>query len=201
MLAFHFLHYKITMDPIYAFQFLNHAWATEPVGTLSIFITFTGIVLTLGFKILDIFWEMYKERARAGKVRIELSGAQNVHGQTALVVVISNVGKEPLVVRDIGYAKMRLWGTEFIPVTQPEMHLPRALNARDLVQVTIPDNLDVLCKLTGKFQIKDSVGKIWDAPDNEIRKAKRQLKALKIGTCIQAAVNELSVVQPISTQN
>src|SRR5262249_48855935 len=119
------------------------------------------------------------ERARSGKLRIELSAAQNMQGQAALVAVISNVGKEPVVLRDIGYAKRRLLGQEFIPVTPPDAQLPFALNARDLIQITVPDDLDELYPLANHFQVKDSMGKLWDASDTETRKAQRQLRTLE----------------------
>lgn len=203
MLAFHFLNYQVTIDPIYAFQLLNHMWATEPVGTMSICITFTGIVLTIGFKLFDIVWDAWKERSRSGKLRIELSAAQNMQGQAALVVVISNVGKEPVVIRDIGYAKRRfLLGQEFIPATPADAPLPHALNARDLIQITIPDDLDELFRLTHHFQVKDSMGKLWDASDSETRKGLRQLKQLESSQALgQATMSQLKSGQPISTQN
>lgn len=202
MLAYQLLNYKISVDPVYALQLLNHMWATEPVGTLSICITFTGIVLTLSLKMLDILWDIFKERSRSGKLRIELSAAQNLHGQSALVVVVSNAGKEPLVVRDIGYAKRRLlFGNEFIPITPPDAQLPHALNARDLVQVTVPDELDELFKMADRFQVKDSLGKLWDAPDSEIRKAKRQLKLLESNQAQTQFINHLKSDQSISTSN
>lgn len=202
MLSFQFFTYKISVDPIYGFELLNHMWATEPVGTLSICITVIGTLLTLGLKFLDIAVDLLKERSRTGKLRIELSAAQNVHGQAALMVIVSNVGKEPVVVRDIGYTKRRfLLGKEFIPVTPPDSQLPHALNARDLVQVAIPDEIEELFKIVEKCQVKDTLGKIWQAPDNEIRKAKRQLKALQSNQTQTEIIQRLQADPRISTQN
>jgi hypothetical protein len=202
MFAFHFLNYKITVDPIYAFQLLNHMWATEPVGTLSICITVTGILLTLSFKLFDIVWDIFKERSRSGRLRIELSAAQNMHGQAALLVVVSNVGKEPVVVRDIGYARHRLLlGREFIPIHTPDAKFPHALNARDLVQVTVPDELDELVKIAERFQVKDSLGKIWDTPDSEIRKVKRQLRMLESAQVRAEIISQLQSDPSMPSQN
>lgn len=202
MLTYHFLNYKITVDPIYAFQLLNHMWATEPVGTLSICITVTGILLTVGLKLFDIAWEVFKERSRSGKLRIELSAAQNMHGQAALLVVVSNIGKEPVVVRDIGYARCRfLLGREFTPINAPDSQLPHALNARDLVQVTVPDELDELLKIAERFQVKDSLGKIWDAPESEIRKVKRQLRMLESTQARAEILSQLQSDPSLPSQN
>ena len=60
MLAFHLLTYKITVDPIYGLQVLNHMWATEPVGTTSILLTCLGLIITLSFKLMDFLWDVYK---------------------------------------------------------------------------------------------------------------------------------------------
>src|SRR5690349_15246275 len=114
MFAFQFLNYNITVDPVYAVELLNNMWATEPVGTTSIILTGIGLVLTLAFKLLDFWWELYKERARQGRLKVELMAEQTRSGQLALGAIISNIGKEPIVVRDIGYAKPRLLGTEFM---------------------------------------------------------------------------------------
>ncbi|HEY9744753.1 MAG TPA: hypothetical protein V6C99_00890 [Oculatellaceae cyanobacterium] len=193
MLTFYFLNHKFIFDPIYAFQLLAHMWATEPVGTLSVFITLTSIIITLGFKLFDIGWniykDVYKEKKRAGKLRIELSAAQNAEGRLAAVAIISNTGWEPMVIRDVGYTERRLFGHEFICLTPPDARLPHTLNARDLIQVTVPfDNRKALEHLLANFQVKDSLGKLWHAPKSEANKAKRQLKRLaKAGAPLPAA--------------
>jgi hypothetical protein len=209
MLAFHFMHYNITVDPVYAVDVLNHMWATEPVGTMSILLTGFGLVITLMFKLLDFWWELYKERARQGRLKIELGAEQNRHGQLALCAIISNVGKEPIVVRDIGYAKPRLLGTEFIRMVPLDTPLPHALNARDLVRILVSEDETELAALVDSFRVKDSLGKIWEAPDSEIRKARRQLKALKatlnklspVAARQAAQLEQLRNVPPLSTQN
>ncbi|HEY9685859.1 MAG TPA: hypothetical protein V6C52_02660 [Coleofasciculaceae cyanobacterium] len=178
MLAFHLFHYKLVFDPDYAIEFLNHLWVTEPVGTTSICVTLAGILLTLSFKLFDFGWELYKERARQGKLKIELSAGHASQGAAALSVVISNTGREPIVIREIGYAQSRLFGTEFVPVTLLDSPLPHALNARDLVQLRVDASEMDLSQLAAHFRVKDSLGKIWEAPDSETRKARRQVRAL-----------------------
>jgi hypothetical protein len=176
MLAFHLFHYKFIFDPVYAIEFLNHLWATEPVGTTSICVTLTGILLTLSFKLFDFGWELYKERARQGKLKIELAAAPGAQDAAVLSVVVSNIGREPMVIREIGYAQPRLLGTAFVAVSPIDSPLPHALNARDLVQLQVGASEMDLSKLATQFRVKDSLGKFWEAPDSEIRKAKRQLR-------------------------
>lgn len=170
MLVFHLAHYKIIMDPAYAVEFLNEIWAKEPVGALSVCIALTGIVITLGLKILDYLWDIQKEQARQGRLKIELMPA--APGKTGLTAVICNTGREPIVLRDIGYARPRLLGREFVPVELPNDPLPHALNARDLIRITLPADA-TLPLLADSFQVRDSLGKIWDAPDAELRKARK----------------------------
>jgi hypothetical protein len=209
MLAFHWMHYNITVDPVYAVEVLNHMWATEPVGTTSILLTGLGLMITLMFKLLDFWWEWYKEHSRQGRLNIELSAEQNRLGQVALCAVISNIGKELIVVRDIGYAKPRLLGTEFIRFVPMDTPLPHALNARDLVRITVSEDETDLVALVNSFRVKDSLGKIWDVPEGEIRKARRQLKVLKAtlaqlnsATTQQGIkLEQLQVASPLSTQN
>lgn len=208
-MAFPFMHYNITVDPVYAVDVLNHMWATEPVGTTSIILTVIGLALTLTFKFLDFCWDWYKEHARQGKLKIELSAEQTPQGELALCAIVSNIGKEPIVVRDVGYAKRRLIGTEFIRMLPPETPLPHALNARDLVRILVTETSLDLETIADQFRIKDSMGKVWDAPDGEIRKAKRQLRVLR-ATLVHLSkqakpqrelLEKLQAGSPISTQN
>lgn len=178
MFSFYLSNYKITFDPEFGIEFLNHMWATEPVATTSICLTLVGLLLTLGFKLFDLWWDLYKERARQGRLKIELSAARTAQGQPILAAIISNTGREPIVIRDIGYARPRLLGTEFVPVTPIDSPLPRALNARDLVQLRVDESEANLELLAVTFRVKDSLGKIWEAPDAEIRKARRLLRGL-----------------------
>jgi hypothetical protein len=164
MFAFEFMNYQITVDPVYAVELLNNMWATEPVGTTSILLTVIGLVLTLVFKLLDFWWDLYKERARQGRLKIELMAEQTPHGQLALCAVISNIGKEPIVVRDIGYAKPRLIGTEFMRFVPLDTPLPHALNARDLVRISVTEDETDLGILTDSFRVKDSLGKSGKRP-------------------------------------
>lgn len=209
MFAFHFLHYKLTFDPVYAVEILNQMWDSEPVGTTSIVLTSTGLLLTLAFKLLDFGWDLYKERARQGKLKVELVAEQTEQGELALCAIVSNVGKEPIVVRDVGYAKPRLFGTEFIRATLADNPLPHALNARDLVRIFITEEDADLSTLVDSFRIKDSMGKLWDAPESEIRKGRRQLKTLRATLARlnqtppakRVKLEELQTSAPISTQN
>lgn len=209
MLAFHFMHYNISVDPVYGVEVLNHMWATEPVGTTSILLTGLGLMITLMFKLLDFWWEWYKEHARQGRLNIELTAEQNRLGQVALCAVISNIGKELIVVRDIGYAKPRLLGTEFIRFVPMDTPLPHALNARDLVRIMVSEDEADLSSLVNSFRVKDSLGKIWEAPDSEIRKVRRQLKVLKAtlarlnptGAPQGIKLEHLHATSPLSTQN
>lgn len=209
MFAFHFLHYKLTFDPIFAVEILNQMWDSEPVGTTSIVLTSAGLLLTLAFKLLDFGWDWYKERARQGKLKIELAAEQTGHGELALCAIVSNIGKEPIVVRDIGYAKPRLFGTEFIRATLADNPLPHSLNARDLLRIFITEEDADLNALADSFRVKDSMGKIWEAPEAEIRKGRRQLKTLRATLARlnqtppakRVRLEELQSSAPISTQN
>lgn len=216
MLAFHLLNYRILVDPVYGFQVLNHMWATEPVGTTSILLTCIGLILTLAFKLMDFFWDVYKEKSRQGRLKIELLAEPTSDGNLSLCTVISNIGREPIVVRDIGYAKPRLIGTEFIRVQAQESPLPHALNARELVRIHITEDDTDLAGLATQFRVKDSLGKVWEVSDSEVRKARRQLKVLKAtlakiqdqqprtgraSISSQALLEHLQASAPISTQN
>jgi hypothetical protein len=210
VLAFHFLHYKIMMDPAYGLEVLNDLWAKEPAGMLSICLTLVGLLLTLTFKVLDIFWDMHKEHSRQGKLRIELETDVDLQGMAVLWAIISNAGKEPLVLRDIGYAKSRLFGKKgFVPVTPVETPLPRALNARDMIRIPVTDDVADLSLLAESFRVKDSMGKIWEASDSETRRARRRLKGLRTarGRQTQVAANRQSLLEkletspPLTTQN
>lgn len=211
MLAFHLLNHRILFDPVYGLDVLNHMWATEPVGTTSILLTTIGLLLTLSLKLMDFFWDIYKERARQGRLKVELLAEPTSDGALSLCTVISNIGREPIVVRDIGYAKPRLIGTEFIRLQAQDSPLPHALNARELVRIHITEDDADLSQLAGQFRVKDSLGKIWEVPDGEIRKARRQLKVLR-ATLAQiqdkpmlnarhALLEHLQSSAPISTQN
>jgi len=210
MFAFHFLQYKLIFDPVYAVDILNQMWDKEPVGTTSIALTSIGLLLTLAFKLLDFCWDIYKERARQGKLQVELAAEQTPDGQLALCATVSNIGREPIVVRDVGYAKPRLLGTEFIRVALTDSPLPHALNAKDLVRIPIPEEELDLGVLVEHFRIKDSLGKIWEAPESEVRKARRQLKVLRAtlarlnnnaSPARRVKLEELQSASPISTQN
>jgi|GEM_PF-3057566 len=209
MLAFKFLQHHYLFDPIYAMDVLNHMWATEPVGTTSIILTSLGLTFTLLFKLLDFGWELYKERSRQGKLKIELMAEQVLSGHIALNAIISNTGKEPIVVRDIGHARPRLLGVEFVRVAPVESPLPHALNARELIRIEIRENEADLNVLSGTFRVKDSMGKVWEAPDTEIRKARRQLKVLRAtlahlsneGNTPVRMLERLQSSPPLSTQN
>jgi hypothetical protein len=211
MLAFHLLNHRIIVDPAYGLEVLNHMWATEPVGTTSILLTSIGLLLTLSFKIMDFLWAVYKEQAREGRLKIELLAEPTNEGALSLCSVISNIGCEPIVVRDIGYAKPRLIGTEFIRLQAHGSPLPHALKARELLRIYITEDIADLSQLAGHFRVKDSLGKIWEVPDGEIRKARRQLKVLR-ATLAQipdkpllnaphALLEHLQSSAPISTQN
>ena len=209
MLAFKFLQHHYLFDPIYAMDVLNHMWATEPVGTTSIILTSLGLTFTLLFKLMDFAWELYKERARQGKLKVELVAEQALSGHIALTAVISNTGKEPIVVRDIGHARPRLLGVEFVRVASAENPLPHALNARELIRIEIRENEADLDVLSGTFRVKDSMGKVWEAPDAEIRKARRQLKVLRAtlahlsheASTPVRMLERLQASPPLSTQN
>ena len=210
MLAFNFMHHHYLFDPVYAVDVLNHMWATEPVGTTSIILTSLGLSFTLLFKLMDFAWDIYKERARQGKLKIELVAEQVSNGQLALGAIISNTGKEPIVVRDIGHARPRLLGVEFVRVLPKDNPLPHSLNARELVRIEVREDETDLSVLCSTFRVKDSLGKVWEAPEVEIRKARRQLKVLRATlahlskeTAMPARMNleQLQSASPLSTQN
>lgn len=212
MLAFHLLNHRILVDPIYGLDVLNHMWATEPVGTTSILLTSIGLLITLSFKLLDFLWDIYKERARQGRLKVELTVESGPEGQPALCAIVSNVGREPVVVRDIGYSKPRLIGSEFIRLQTDASPLPHALNARELIRIHgITENEADLNQVLGHFRVKDSLGKLWEVPDPEIRQARRALKSLKnkpnlAGTDPKPLpraeiLAQLEASAPISTQN
>jgi hypothetical protein len=210
MLAFSFLQHRYLFDPIYAVDVLNHMWATEPVGTTSIILTGLGLSFTLLFKLMDFAWDFYKERARQGKLKIELVAEQVMNGQLALSAIISNIGKEPVVVRDIGMARPRLLGTEFARVCPQDNPLPHSLNAREIVRIEVREDEADLNALCGSFRVKDSLGKIWEAPDSEIRKARRQIKVLRATLAhlsrdaiipVRVNLEQLQSAPPLTTQN
>lgn len=210
MLSFKILQHNYLFDPVYAVDVLNHMWATEPVGTTSIILTSLGLTFTLLFKLMDFAWELYKERARQGKLKVELVAEQTISGQLALGAIISNTGKEPIVVRDIGHARPRLLGVEFVRVAPRENPLPHALNARELVRVEVREDETDLDALCGTFRVKDSLGKVWEAPDVEIRKARRQLKVLRATLAhlnkentrpTRLNLEQLQSAPPLTTQN
>jgi hypothetical protein len=210
VLSFDFLHYHVIVDPVYAFELLNDLWAKEPAGMISICITLTGVLLTLAFKVLDWLMEAQKEHARQGRLRIELEADVDLQGRAVLWAVMSNTGREPIVVRDIGYARARLLGKDFVPVTgNQETLLPHALNARDLVRIPVAEDVADLNQLVESFRVKDSMGKVWDAPEGEIRRARRRLKILytERGRQSQVAANRqhlletLETAPPLTTQN
>ncbi len=210
MLAFHVMQHHYLFDPVYAVDVLNHMWATEPVGTTSIILTSLGLTFTLLFKLMDFAWDIYKERARQGKLKIELVAEQLLNGELALAAIISNTGREPIVVRDIGHARPRLLGTEFVRISPKENPLPHSLNARELVRIDLSEAEADLNAVCTTFRVKDSLGKVWEAPDAEIRKARRQLKVLQATlahlnkeSTLQVRVNleQLKSASPLSTQN
>jgi hypothetical protein len=210
MLAFKFMQHHYLFDPVYAVDVLNHMWATEPVGTTSIILTSLGLTFTLLFKLMDFAWDIYKERARQGKLKIELVAEQVMSGQLAVGAIISNTGKEPIVVRDIGHARPRLLGVEFVRVSPKDNPLPHSLNARELVRIEVREDETDLNTLCATFRVKDSLGKVWEAPDTEIRKVRRQLKVLRATlahlsreSTLQSRVNleQLQSASPLSTQN
>ncbi len=209
MLAFHWMHYKIVLDPAYAFEFLSHLWTKEPAGMLGICITVTGLLLTLTFKFLDVFLEWKREVARQGKLRIELEADLDIQGQIVLWTVVSNTGREPVVIRDIGALRARWLGKEFERSKVEGMILPHALNARELVRIPIVNEKNELLTLLDGFRVKDSMGKYWEAPEREIRIARRQLKNLSTQTgrqaqmsaSRQAMLNQIETSPPLTTQN
>lgn len=212
VLAFHLLNHRILVDPVYGLEVLNHMWATEPVGTTSILLTSIGLLITLTFKLLDFMWDIYKERARQGRLKVELTIESGPDGEPALCAIVSNIGREPVVVRDIGYSKPRLIGSEFVRLQTQASPLPHALNARELIRIhNITENEADLNQLLGRFRVKDSLGKLWEVPDLEIRKARRALKNLR-GRSHSAEkgpkplprteiLAQLEASAPISTQN
>ena len=210
MLAFKFMQHHYLFDPVYAVDVLNHMWATEPVGTTSIILTSLGLGFTLLFKLMDFTWELHKERSRQGKLKIELVAEQLSNGNLALEAIISNTGKEPVVVRDIGHALPRLLGVEFVSIAPRDNPLPHALNARELVRIEVQEDEADLNLLCNSYRVKDSLGKVWEAPDTEIRKARRQLKVLRATLAhlrkddmrpVRLNLEQLQSAPPLSTQN
>lgn len=181
--SFQLLNHHIMVDPVYGMEVLNHMWATEPVGTTSILLTSAGLLITLSFKLLDFGWEIYKEKARQGRLKVELQVKPSAKaGQDALEIILSNTGREPVVIREVGYLKPRwLFGKHFIPFHGNHSKLPHGLNALEIlpIQLAFSEMTETeLALLLNKFRVKDSLGKLWEPADSELRKVRRQLQRL-----------------------
>lgn len=175
-MSYVFLGYEF--DPYYAADFLEHLWQTEPVGTFSILLSLTAILLTFCYKLLDIWWDLRKEKSRQGRLRIELF-TEIREGRPGLRAVVSNVGKEPMVVRDFGYFRKGLLRIEFEPMRPDALNpMPRTLNARELAEFYFPATHPRLAEIKHGFCVRDSMGKIWQAPACEVKRARRQLRHL-----------------------
>lgn len=168
MLDYTFMGYEL--DPYYAADYLAQLWQSEPVGMVSILVSFTGLVLTLSYKLIDLWWDTRKEKARQGKLRIELVPLEN-----GCKAVIANIGKEPVVLREVGFLKRGFfWGNWTHKPTEAGT-LPKTLNARELVE--IPLQLGALqTDTTWRFAVRDSLGKVWETPNGEMRRMRRALK-------------------------
>jgi len=177
MLTYHLFNYKITVSPVYAVRLLNHMWATEPVGSLSICIMLAGILLTVGLKLLDIMMEAQREKARAGCLRMEL--ILNRGGDCEMV--LANVGKEPLVIRQVGTLESRFWQKAFQPI--PNTALPQTLNAYGLVHLNLGDiaGMPDFSTMLDKLTVQDSLGRLWPLPRAERRRARARLHASRQG--------------------
>ena len=165
-------------DPYVAVDFMQHMWDTEPVGTLGILISSTGVVLTLVYKLCDILWDIRKENSRQGKLRIELY-SEVLNGNPGIKAVLSNTGKEPIVVRDLGYFSKGVLKGRFTRLnSDSDNPLPRVVNSRELVMFHFDQQHPQLNAIQTGFAVRDSMGKVWEAPKGELKAAHKQLRRL-----------------------
>lgn len=186
MIYYEILGYEF--HPAWVPVIVEQLWDSQPLGVVSIVLTVLGIVLTLGYKVLDIFWDIYKEKSRQGRLMIELAPEINERdpknikpdelGELALKATLSNTGKESLVIREVGYWENRLIGGGFVAVRVPDISLPKVLQGKELVELRFFQH-DFWTRQNRRFCVKDSTGHLWEAHGWQMRQVRRQLKDLK----------------------
>lgn len=169
-----FLGYKL--DPYYAADFLEHMWQTEPIGTFSIMLSLTGIMLTLCYKLVDILWDIRKDQARQGRFKIEIL-SEISQGRPGMKAVVANVGREPLVIRDIGYLRRNLLRSEFVRLSDVGP-LPCLVNGREIAEFHLAAGHPDVEAIRSGLCVRDSMGKIWLAPVRDIKRVRKQLHHL-----------------------
>lgn len=177
MLSFRVFNYTYIIDPSVVPEILNEMWAKEPVGSMGIAIALGSLLLTLAFKLLDYWWEAQRERARQGRLRLELTlETRTEYTDPVLMAHLSNAGKEPIVIRDVGMLQTHWWRREFESLMLPSGTLPHALNTYDLYQIVIPLEAVDPERLRHGFYAKDSLGRLWHTQDGDIRRVLKQLR-------------------------
>ncbi len=170
---YYFLDYEV--DPMFAVEYIEHMLNTEPIGTFSILLTSIGLFLTFSYKMLDIAWDIYKDKQRQGRLSIEVSPEINESENLGIQILVSNTGKEPIVLRELGYLSRKVFGPKFIPLKTVRDKLPKTLHGREIIELSLDVTPTLLADPTPNWFIKDSTGKLWPVPKRQVVRTKKQI--------------------------
>ena len=153
----------------------------EPLALTAVLIAFFNIIFTIMFKLSDSWKESRKESLQRAVLHIEaypIKATDNT--PSALQVVLTNVGREPLVIRDVGYQQRPLalrllhnLSPIRIPTYKPfdrsqvyddlpEVRWPVVIHPKEFFEFQIQgESLKKLKKAHQRFTVRDSLGNLW----------------------------------------
>ncbi|MEB3287823.1 MAG: hypothetical protein VKJ04_10005 [Vampirovibrionales bacterium] len=164
----------------------------EPLAMTAVGIAFLNILLTIIFKVSDYFKEALRERMQRGRLHIEAYAFKNQKtiesdgSEIPLQVVLTNTGRETIVIRDIGYQKRSLLKrvihhvspfsiqpvylpfdrtqckTDLLNGQDQSFHWPIAIQPREFFEFKIQGALlEQLKKRHHPFTVRDSLNTLW----------------------------------------
>lgn len=153
----------------------------EPLALTAVAIAFLNIVFTIFFKLSDSWKEARKEAQQRAVLHIEahpIQAAKNTPG--SLQIILTNVGREPLVIRDVGYQQRPLtlrllhnlspiriptykpFDRSRLSEDLPDTRWPIVIHPREFFEFQIQgDLLKQLKKTHHRLTVRDSLANLW----------------------------------------
>lgn len=149
----------------------------SPVG---FWITTLIAILGLGVALFTLGWTVFRDLGHHGKLRVQCSVMNIIGGiedpkKVWLNWNITNIGKERVIVTHIGGRLIK--ETSFlINPGPPYIDVPKTLEPGDYMSAMTHD-LSSLSSETVNLCAWDSLGRVWEAPANELTKLKRDFES------------------------
>lgn len=153
----------------------------EPLAITAVTFSMLSVVLTVFFKLWDYWRDTKKDHAQQGKLLIELYPE---YTNRVLHIVITNTGREPLVIRDIGFpdrgttlSRVVNLQPRWVSLKHEQLSLPIRLNGKEFQEIQLTgDYLNAFLSSRQPFCVKDSLGQIWTYRGAGLARLKANLK-------------------------